>query len=70
MYLNDIYTVSVNLAGIPAMTLPCGFDTNKMPIGLQLIGNSFTEDRLFQIGAMYQKVTSFHQVRRTSDETI
>lgn len=60
MYLNDIYTVSVNLAGIPAMSIPCGFDSNNMPIGLQLIGNSFEEDRLFQLGGMYQKVTTHH----------
>ena len=60
MYLNDIYTVSVNLAGIPAMSIPCGFDSNQMPIGLQMIGNAFTEDRLFQIGAIYQKATSHH----------
>ncbi len=60
MYLNDIYTVSVNLAGIPAMSIPCGFDSNHMPIGLQLIGNSFMEDRLFKLGAMYQKATAHH----------
>ena len=60
MYLNDIYTVSVNLAGIPAMSIPCGFDSGKMPIGVQLIGNAFEEDTLFRIGAVFQQHTSFH----------
>jgi aspartyl-tRNA(Asn)/glutamyl-tRNA(Gln) amidotransferase subunit A len=60
MYLNDIYTVSVNLAGIPAMSIPCGFASNRMPIGLQMIGNSFSEDKLFKLGAIYQKATSHH----------
>ncbi|MHB1485527.1 MAG: Asp-tRNA(Asn)/Glu-tRNA(Gln) amidotransferase subunit GatA [Saccharofermentanales bacterium] len=60
MYLNDIYTVSVNLAGIPAMSIPCGFDSGNMPIGVQLIGNAFKEDILFQIGAVFQQHTDFH----------
>lgn len=60
MYLNDIYTVSVNLAGIPAMSIPCGFASNRMPVGLQMIGDSFSEDKLFKLGAIYQKATSYH----------
>ncbi len=63
MYLNDIYTVSVNLAGLPAMSLPCGFASDRMPIGLQLIADAFAEDKLFKLGAMYQKITSHHLKR-------
>ncbi|MFW5645885.1 MAG: Asp-tRNA(Asn)/Glu-tRNA(Gln) amidotransferase subunit GatA [Acetivibrio ethanolgignens] len=48
MYLGDIYTVSVNLAGLPAVSLPCGVGKNNLPIGLQLIGNAFEEKKLIQ----------------------
>ncbi len=63
MYLNDIYTVSVNLAGIPAMSIPCGFDSNNMPIGMQLIGSAFEEDKLFILGGIYQQRTDYHMRR-------
>ena len=43
MYLSDIYTISVNLAGLPGMTVPCGTDKNGLPVGMQLIGNCFEE---------------------------
>lgn len=61
MYLGDIYTVSVNLAGLPAMVVPCGLDRNQMPIGLQLIGKPFSEGELLNIGYAYQQATDFHQ---------
>ena len=48
MYLADIYTVNINIAGIPAISIPCGFSKSNLPIGLQLIGNYFTEDKLFR----------------------
>ncbi len=60
MYLADIYTIAVNLAGLPAMSLPAGFANNK-PVGLQVIGNYFTEDRLLNIAHQYQQVTGWHQ---------
>lgn len=60
MYLGDIYTVSVNLAGIPAVTVPCGFGKNGMPIGMQLIGNAFGENKLVKAAYAYQKATDFH----------
>lgn len=60
MYLGDIYTVSVNLAGIPAVTVPCGFGDNGMPIGLQLIGNAFDEPKLVKVAYAFQKATEFH----------
>ena len=48
MYLGDIYTISVNLAGLPGISLPCGKDKNGMPIGLQLIGDCFNEKKIIQ----------------------
>jgi aspartyl-tRNA(Asn)/glutamyl-tRNA(Gln) amidotransferase subunit A len=60
MYLADVFTVCVNVAGLPALALPCGFDKQKLPIGFQLIGNYFTEDKLFSIGHQYQQNTDFH----------
>ncbi len=55
MYLSDIYTVSINIAGLPALVLPCGKDKNNMPIGLQLIGNRFSDRTLFDIGYAYEQ---------------
>jgi len=59
MYLSDIYTIAVNLAGLPAMSVPAGFVGEK-PIGLQIIGNYFAEDRLLNIAHQYQQVTDWH----------
>jgi aspartyl-tRNA(Asn)/glutamyl-tRNA(Gln) amidotransferase subunit A len=55
MYLGDIYTVSVNLAGLPAMTLPCGLDAKGLPIGLQLIGDCFQEKKILQAAYAYEQ---------------
>ncbi len=60
MYLGDIYTVSVNLAGIPGVSVPCGFGDNGMPVGLQLIGNVFDEPKLVKAAYAFQRVTDFH----------
>lgn len=60
MYLGDIYTVSVNLAGIPAVSVPCGFGKNNMPVGMQLIGNVFEETKLVKAAYAFQKATDFH----------
>lgn len=60
MYLSDIYTVSVNLAGIPAVSIPCGFDKNNMPIGMQLIGNAFSENKLVKLAYAFQSKTNYH----------
>jgi len=62
MYLSDIYTVSVNLAGLPGMVLPAGFSAG-MPVGLQLIGRPFDETTLFAIGETFQKATAYHLER-------
>ncbi|OGI44674.1 MAG: aspartyl/glutamyl-tRNA amidotransferase subunit A [Candidatus Muproteobacteria bacterium RBG_16_64_11] len=63
MYLSDIYTISVNLAGLPGMSIPAGFDPAGLPVGLQLIGKYFDEPRLLNIAHRYQQVTDWH--RRT-----
>lgn len=59
MYLSDIYTIAVNLAGLPGISIPAGF-VNNLPIGLQLIGNLFGEAKLLNVAHHYQKVTDWH----------
>ncbi|MCK5729171.1 MAG: Asp-tRNA(Asn)/Glu-tRNA(Gln) amidotransferase subunit GatA [Methylococcales bacterium] len=60
MYLADIYTIAINLAGLPAMSVPAGFVDNK-PVGLQIIGNYFKEAQLLNVAHQYQQVTNWHQ---------
>ena len=60
MYLSDIYTIAVNLAGLPGMSVPAGF-VGKLPVGLQLIGNYFEEGRLLNVAHRYQQVTDWHR---------
>jgi aspartyl/glutamyl-tRNA(Asn/Gln) amidotransferase, A subunit len=60
MYMGDIYTVSINLAGLPSVALPCGFDSNGLPIGFQLIGDAFSESKLIDTARVYQSRTSHH----------
>lgn len=60
MYLEDIYTLSTNLAGLPAMSVPCGLSKNNLPIGMQLIGNYFSEARLLQVAHQYQRASDWH----------
>jgi aspartyl-tRNA(Asn)/glutamyl-tRNA(Gln) amidotransferase subunit A len=55
MYLSDIYTVTMNLAGLPAISVPCGFDSAGLPIGLQIIGKGLGESRLFQLASVFEK---------------
>ncbi len=60
MYLNDIYTVAANLAGLPAMSIPCGFGEGGMPVGLHVVGNYFTEARMLNAAHQYQRATDWH----------
>ena len=55
MYLGDIYTISVNLAGLPGMTVPCGMDSKGLPIGLQLIGDCFKENNIIRAGYTFEQ---------------
>jgi len=61
MYLSDIFTIPVNLAGTCAMSLPCGFSSQSLPIGLQLIGRPFSEEVLLQAGQAFERATDWHQ---------
>jgi aspartyl-tRNA(Asn)/glutamyl-tRNA(Gln) amidotransferase subunit A len=63
MYLSDVYTVSCNLAGLPGMSIPCGFTKAGLPIGLQLLGPPFEEEKILRIGRMYESVTDWHTKR-------
>lgn len=60
MYLGDIYTVMINIAGLPSLALPCGFDSSNMPIGMQLIGRPFDEKTILAAGNAYQNATDYH----------
>ena len=61
MDLQDYFTAPVNLAGNCAISIPCGFTHDRMPIGVQLIGPKLAEELLFQVGHAYQQVTSWHK---------
>lgn len=57
MYLSDIYTISANLSGIPAMSIPCGFSKEGLPVGVQLMANLFNEEMIFRIAYTYEQAT-------------
>ena len=61
MYLTDIYTVSANLAGLPAMSIPCGFGEGGMPVGLHVVGNYFAEAKMLNAAHQYQLASDWHQ---------
>ena len=60
MYLADICTISVNLAGLPAVSMPCGLSEHGLPIGFQLIGKPFDEGRMLQIAGEYESASPFN----------
>jgi len=61
MYLSDIYTISVNLAGLPGMSIPAGFDAQGLPVGLQIVGRYFAEEKLLNVAHQYQRATDWHR---------
>ena len=61
MYLSDIYTVAANLAGLPALSMPCGYDENNMPVGVQLMGARLNDNNVLDAGFVYQQVTQWHK---------
>ena len=63
MYLEDVFTLPANLAGVPGLSFPFGFDTQGMPIGMQLMGRHFEEKRLFETVHAFQQATDWHEKR-------
>ncbi len=63
MYLSDIFTISANLAGIPAISVPCGFTEDKLPVGLQILGRHFDEERVLQTAYAFEQATEWHKMR-------
>ena len=61
MYLSDIFTISVNLAGIPGISLPCGFTKGNLPVGLQLLGRHFDEEAILHAAYAYEQATEWHK---------
>ncbi|HEX9445777.1 MAG TPA: Asp-tRNA(Asn)/Glu-tRNA(Gln) amidotransferase subunit GatA [Candidatus Binatia bacterium] len=61
MYLSDIFTISINLAGLPGLSLPCGFDADGMPIGMQIIGRQFDEATMLKVAHAYEQATEWHK---------
>lgn len=61
MYLSDIFTLSANLAGIPGMSVPCGFSSEGLPIGLQIMGNHFDEGTLLKVAYNFEQATDYHK---------
>ena len=61
MYLSDICTVSINIAGLPGISVPCGVDSNGMPVGMQLIGNRFDEEKILNAAYTYEQATKFRE---------
>jgi aspartyl-tRNA(Asn)/glutamyl-tRNA(Gln) amidotransferase subunit A len=67
MYLNDIFTIPAPLAGLPGLSIPCGFDARGLPVGLQIMGNYFAEAKMLGVAHQYQRATDWH--RRVPKET-
>ncbi len=65
MYMADIYTIATNLAGVPGISIPAGFDTNHLPVGLQIMTPAFTEEKLLRIARMHEKQTDHHTKKPT-----
>jgi aspartyl-tRNA(Asn)/glutamyl-tRNA(Gln) amidotransferase subunit A len=63
MYLSDIYTISCNLAGLCGISVPCGFSSGGLPIGLQLLGRPFSESDLLRVAHAYEQATDWHTKR-------
>jgi aspartyl-tRNA(Asn)/glutamyl-tRNA(Gln) amidotransferase subunit A len=61
MYLSDIFTISANLAGIPGISIPCGFTKNNLPIGLQILGKPFDEEMVLRIAYNYEQNTDWYK---------
>ena len=67
MYLGDIYTISVNLAGLPGLTVPCGKDSKGLPIGVQFIGDCFKEKNIIRAGFAFEQSRSYEMPQMAAD---
>jgi aspartyl-tRNA(Asn)/glutamyl-tRNA(Gln) amidotransferase subunit A len=65
MYLSDIYTISANLAGVPAISVPCGFTKAGLPVGLQILAKPFAEETIFRTAYAYEQATEWHKIKPT-----
>lgn len=63
MYLSDIFTISINLAGLPCIAVPCGFTRNNLPVGMQIIGKPFSEDKILKTAYNFERATDFHKAK-------
>src|SRR5262249_22557629 len=63
MYLSDVYTIGCNLAGLPGVSIPCGFTKTGLPIGLQLVAPPFAEEKLLRVARAYERATDWHTRR-------
>ena len=61
MYLSDIFTISANLAGLPAISIPCGFSKNNLPIGLHILAKPFDEETIFRVAYTFEQSTGYHR---------
>jgi aspartyl-tRNA(Asn)/glutamyl-tRNA(Gln) amidotransferase subunit A len=61
MYLSDIFTISVNLAGVPGISIPCGFTSQNLPVGMQIIGKHFDEESILKVAYAYEQATDWHK---------
>ena len=69
MYLEDMYTIPINLAGLPGMSIPCGFGNKGRPVGMQIVGNYFDEARMLAAAHQYQLNTDWHCMAPKGFET-
>lgn len=67
LYLEDIFVIPASLAGLPALSLPCGFNSDGLPIGMQIIGQQLAEAKVLQVGACYERITDWHTKRPQLD---
>jgi aspartyl-tRNA(Asn)/glutamyl-tRNA(Gln) amidotransferase subunit A len=63
MYLCDVMTVAVNLSGIPTISIPCGFSSGGLPIGMQIMGNRLSDAKILQVAHAFERETEFHKTK-------
>ena len=67
MYLQDVFTLALSLAGLPGISLPCGFDQSGLPIGLQIMGGAFDEATVLRVAHAYEGAVGWHRQRPTME---